>query len=1081
MLQLVLGVAGSGKTTYMLNEMQRRADRRQLSLFLVPEQFSSSAETLVFKALGEQKSAFVEVLSFRTLSERILKASGGQAFHVIDEADRVVFVRRALDALEGRLAAFSGHRRDAAYCNLFAQTISELKTAGAAPETLAAIGAAEQDAKFSDLALVYGAYQAVIEKNAQDPQDRLALAAELLTPEFLRQRACFIDDFDGFTAPEYRLLQALMAYSPLVQAALCCDALAEDEEGLGLFSPVRETARRLGQMADKAGVKRAAPLYCAGQRRGIGPGLGAVERFFTRGSFEAPAKGMAGVFCTNAADEWEEALWAAAQIHHLARQGVPLHKIAVVCREIPDYYSAVHRAFSLYDIPYFLDMPDTIEYSPPVLFVKAAFVLLQNGLNGQAVLDLVKSGLCGLGEAEQAAFENYIYTWRPGAAQLRAPFENNPDGLLQPFDGQAQSRLEMAEAARHALCPALEVFRQRAAKLPAAKMLREVYLLLDGFGAAQTTEAAAAALEEAGNFVRAQWLRRAWDLAMNLLDKLALLLRGETLPASDVGELFLLLVRSTDFGQAPQTIDCVVFTGADRMRLAAPAHCFVLGLCEGVFPKPVGYSGLLTHADREKLVAHDIQMPGGFQNRVLLEQMYLYKALAAPDTGLYLSWPKRFKGAAAQPSAAVAPLLAPNVCQGLDMPVEKLAATPKAAFALLGGLYRENSETAASLYAALGHSSQAGKLELLEKVDNDGGFGLENEALITQLSGQVLSLSATRVERYYQCGFYFYLEQLLRVKPLKRADFSPVESGTFVHYVLEQVLREAKEDFAHCTDEDLREMAGRHAGVFVEENLAGSPLRTRRILANMVEASCGLLCFLRDAAAQSDFRIEALELPISDREGVPPLRLKTEYGPMQVNGKIDRLDVLTKNGRDYLVVLDYKTGDKKFSLDEVMCGINMQMLIYMDAVCRNDPKARPAAILYLSSDPAPKTGQRGQVYEMVYTLDGLVLNDAQILRALDHTGEGRFAPVKLGKDGEAKKSRSLLAEEDFEALQGHVEEMLRGMAKGVRCGQFDAVPLVGGGGSPCDYCPYRPVCRHEDGKNERRIEENLPENGEAGA
>ncbi|MFQ9901616.1 MAG: hypothetical protein ACLRWF_08075 [Ruthenibacterium sp.] len=86
-----------------------------------------------------------------------------------------------------------------------------------------------------------------------DPSDRLLLAARSLHAEELAGTAVFLDDFDGFTQPQYALLDAfLQAESCTV--ALCCDGLADAEDGLGLFSPVKRTAARLLRAARRLGV-----------------------------------------------------------------------------------------------------------------------------------------------------------------------------------------------------------------------------------------------------------------------------------------------------------------------------------------------------------------------------------------------------------------------------------------------------------------------------------------------------------------------------------------------------------------------------------------------------------------------------------------------------------------------------------------------------------------------------------------------------------------------------------------------------------------------------------------------------------
>lgn len=1073
MLQLILGPACSGKTGLLLAELSACATRGVSAILLVPEQFSSTAEAMVYDTLGDTAGAFVEVLSFRTLAGRILAACGGAELPTMTDAARAVFVRRALDALADQLT-FARHRRDAAFCGLCADTITELKTAGAAPEDLRLVGLASGDDKLVELAAVFAGYETAIAGAAIDPADRLLLAAERAGEEYFADKTCFIDNFDGFTAPEYRLLEPMLRHCEGVWAALCCDGLTETDGGLGLFSPVRKTARFLEDLARRAGRVVRPPLVLKPAGRHSG-GVAAVAALMAGGG-AAAAESCEGLTLTEAADEWEEIRLVAAEMRRLALAGVPFAKMAVVCRDIAPYEGPVRRLFALFDIPLFIDAPETVEYTAPVAFIRAALALLRQGLAAEPLLALLKTGLTGWGGQEVAALENYAYTWRPLAAEWRAPFEKNPDGFLAELSEEGAARLAAAEAVRAALVPLLEDFLSRARGAPAGRLSREIYLLLDRLGGPAALEATAAGLEAAGDLTAAQRARRAWDLVMGLLDQMNLMLGNEKLSAEEYDALFLILVRSTDFGDAPQTLEAATLAAADRMRLAAPSHVFVVGLAEGEFPRQVGYSGLLTHEDRERLVAHGIEMPGSFENRILLEDMFFYRALTAPSRALYLSWPARLAAGARVMSASLEPVVQAMAPPCLAPPAEELAATPRAAFDRLCALYRDDTAEGASLWQALeGGEEGREMLGFIARVAGEEDFAVGNSAVLERLLGRSINLSATKAESYYACPFAYYMERVLKVRPRRRADLSPLESGTFVHYVLEQVLREAGEGFAALADEALDALCARHVEAFVTENLPGIDRRTKRRLERLREAVSGLLRYMRDAAAQSDFAIDALELPLGDApEGVPPLEVETADGRrIRVSGKIDRVDVFKKDGRSYLSIIDYKTGRRAFSLDGVYCGIGMQMMIYMDALCKNAqqryPDALPAAVLYLRSDPDPKSGQRGEEAPL-YSVDGLLLEDESILRAMERDGAGVFIPVRYNRDSSLSRSNNKLASlKKMGAIASHVERLLTQMAEDVYAGAFAARPAVKGSERPCDYCPYRAACRHEDGRCERPI------------
>lgn len=74
-------------------------------MLLVPEQFSSSAESMVYAALGDSLGAHAEVYSFKSYAEKVLKTHGGVAVATLSDAARTVAVRRAMDSLGRRSAA----------------------------------------------------------------------------------------------------------------------------------------------------------------------------------------------------------------------------------------------------------------------------------------------------------------------------------------------------------------------------------------------------------------------------------------------------------------------------------------------------------------------------------------------------------------------------------------------------------------------------------------------------------------------------------------------------------------------------------------------------------------------------------------------------------------------------------------------------------------------------------------------------------------------------------------------------------------------------------------------------------------
>lgn len=1076
MLTLILGCAGTGKTTQLLNAVRARAEQGKYCVYLVPEQSSQAAEVLCWQALGPKLSHFCQPASFRTLAERIEAAAGGGAVPVVSDAVRSVFVRRAVESLGDEVRYYRRHRRNTAFLTQCAELVERFKMAGAdaaALEKLTMDGAAGE--RLTELVLIYAAYEAALAGKALDPEDRLTRAADRLPAALYADTAFFLDDFDSFTAPEYALLRRLLASGAGVTAALCCDGLSDPDEGLGLFSPVKSTAARLIRIAKSEGEPVAAPQILPRPLRAHAPALAALNALL-RGQPAAQAKAD-GLFYTQAADRYEECRLTAAKIRALAMEGMPYCEMAVICRDTAQYAPAIEEAFRQYDIPLFTDALATAEYTAPSAFLRAALDLASGGLSCRGLLALVKSGLTGVGTDAAAAFENYLFVWQPGAADLRAPFVLNPEGF-GPMQEENQELLDLAESARQALVAPLERFLAAVRSASGKKLAKELYLLLTAYHAADELTALAESTRAAGDAAAADDALRSWDLAMEALDTMSRLLGDDAAAPLEFAELLTTLLRTDEVGSVPRTQNAVVLTGADRMRLSGPACAFVLGLTEGDFPRAASPAGLLSGADRDFLAASGIELPGSFESKVLLEEMFLYRALTCAGDKLYLFSPRTAGGepkTLCAPVARAVELLCPPE---LVLRPEDLCAGEGAALCQLAADYAADTPRTAALEAALADSTAAADtLAKLRLAAAPRSFAVKDTAVLRRLLGRRMTLSPSRIEQYYRCSYGYFLQYVLKLRVRKPAQLSPTQSGSFVHYILEHALGLLGDGFTAASDEELTRLAEQLADQYIAENIpAGMALGSRfgylvgRIKANTAK----LLCFMREEQKQSSFRPEAFELQVGE-EDVPGLHLTTPAGEqITVKGTIDRVDVMHREGENYVRVVDYKTGVKEFALDEVYEGLDLQMLLYLFSLC--DAKtgsyanSHPAGVLYLLADPAPQVMERQAAGEWssAYKVDGLVLDDEMVINAMDHDCAGVFIPVRRNKSGGLAKQSKLADLAKLGRIRQRIEELILQMAQQLYGGSVDAAPLVAGK-SPCESCDFCTVCCHEAGKNERAV------------
>lgn len=1088
MLYLVLGREGTGKTHYahrLLADWVRQQHKQ--GVLLVPRQFSFESDRGILHTLGPRDACEVDVLSFSRLSDVVFQRCGGPKKPVLREGADAVLMALAVSGVQEELHFFARHSHTSGFVQKLLQEAKRLKQNKITPAALAAAAAALESGylkeKTAETALILQAYDALVGERFLPADDVLDLVCERLRGSgFFREKLVVIDDFSSFTAQEYALIEQMLIQADDVYVTLCCDSL-NNRSAASPFALTADTARRLRRLCERAGVPFGGVVSLSAETCGYRIYASDALRHLEQHLFAPRPQPFSGdasavTFCL-APSVREECDNAAMEIRRLLRSGqYRCRDIAVVFRDEEPYAKLMKQSLKKCGVPVFQDHRAPIRNEPLVILVRALLELCTDGFSTENLMRYLKTGLCGVSWDAVADLENYALLWDLSAKQWAEDWTSNPDGFGVPLTDARKEKLQSLNELRRAVLAPLQALRadlrgasarDRAARLYAFLIEQEVDKRLKDF---------ALQLEANGEPELALEQGRVWDLLMEALDTLACTADGAVLPLRGFADLFALAVDAQTLGRLPDGFDEVYLCDAARIGTQMPKAVFALGLNEGVFPRGPGGGALLgrTECDRLRALLPDLPDDAGQQMRT--ERLYLYNTFCSARERLYLSRAQTGKSGEKLTDADVVPALQRLLptARTLDY-----AALPPAAFAEGGEnaffwMAAHWSDNTPQLEAFRTYFNEQplwrDRLGAIARAARKETFRLRDGALAKALFGQKISLSASRLETFEECPFQYFCRYGLNAKPRQTAKLDPASAGTVVHHVLERLLRENPDGaWQRLPKDTLRRQIGRILRDYLETYMGGKTGKSARFLYlydRMYKTLVTLTDRLLFEFAQSSFVPVGFEVPIGPGKAIEPFRIELEDGYVELCGVVDRVDEMRESGKRYIRVVDYKTGVKAFSLSDVLQGLGMQMLLYLVSIWRSDPGVTPAGVLYMPARFEPYDAERSDSEEAKAAkrmeggkMDGLILNEGEVLLGMDHSLRGTLLPVTVNKRSGAVSGRFITLTQ-LGLLAKRMDRILRQMGEDLHAGRVEARPVFGKNhGYTCDWCSYRSVCGRE--------------------
>ncbi|MBD5083107.1 MAG: hypothetical protein HDT34_02935 [Clostridiales bacterium] len=1091
MLRFVFGRSGYGKTEYCFKEIENLAKSGEENILLItPEQYNFTAERRLLSSLGESGMSKVENSSFSRLNNEASRLYGGDSLPVISKGAKAVLMKKAIDSVSDELKVFNKKVNSSSFITSMVKIYDEMKSCDISADNLSSVSEKVDreilSLKLVDMSRIINAYENLLNGEYYDASDELSrLYNKLCNTDYFKGRNVFIDGFNGFVANEYKILELIITNAKNVTITLATDSFGSSDK-YNLFSYVNKNAETLKRIAEKNAVPVDIVYLDKNYRTDNNALLCCEKHLFSSNSyrFEEENDAVEIYAAKSVADECD---YIALQIKKELRNGRKAKDIAIICRDINLYTNELVYAFRKYQIPYYDDERQPINTQPLMVFVQYLLRTVVYSFKSEDILSLAKTGLTDLDSKSISNLENYTYLWNiSGVKKWSNPFEASTKGFISEITESDKKRLDKINESRTYLFEKLNHFKNTVRTNNAKDIGASIYNLLISFNVNRHLKDIAEALSSYGKNILAEEQGRIWDILINILNQLAIVLKDEEITVKDYLSLFNIMISCEDLGVLPQGLDNVQFGQADRMRADNPKSVYILGANEGEFPQAVSSGGLLSENDRIILSNNDLELYSFGETLNLQERYFAYMATSVASEKLTVTYLGNGKNGA--PSIIVTSLkkLFPNIkeIKYSDIPDIDLIESRASAFELMAERFNENTAFSESLKEYFKDDVRFNSVKNLCENDN---ITINNSELSTKLFGKDMYLSASRLEDFFNCRFRYFCKFGLMAKPRQKAEMNAMRTGTVIHYVLEKLIGEVGSvKLGEMSDGEIKLIVDKYLRQYFKNEMGNSDDFSARFTYQFLRLSKMLYSVaLRLAAefSQSEFQAKAFELNIDKDGDVKPTVINLESGgTVQIRGEVDRVDVLDDNGNRYIRVVDYKSGNKKFSLSDVLYGLNLQMFVYLFTLC-NDKSSEfcgiPAGVLYMHASRAVLSSERNIEKDKLesaenreFKMKGLVLYDEShdILSSMEKDLGGKYIPVKLTKkDGITGCFASL---EELGRIGRRVENLIAEMGNHLQSGNIEQNPINGKNhDKTCEFCDYSSVCANRRILENREMEE----------
>ena len=1085
--KIIYGKAGTGKSEYIYNEVNKKINDGKKIYIITPEQFSFTAE----KKLMENKKSIInaEVITFNRLAYRVINEIGGVKNN-LSKSGKAMLIYSILQNEKNNLIFLNKSDENIDLCM---RSISEFKKHGILINDLKNEKEKINDKylknKLNDLILIYENFENKIKNNYIDETDLLTILSENIDKiNLLNNSEIYIDEFSGFTEQEYLIIKKLIKIANNVTITFCVDNLElNTNPNTDIFYPNKLTYKKIINLINNN--EKIEKINLNNFYRFKNEELKYIEKYLFNTKIEKYNLEKNNINLFLAKNQYTEIENIAKKINILIREkNIRFKDISIITKNIEKYSGITKAIFENYNIPIFIDEKKDLNQNIIVQYILSILNIYINNYSYESIFNYLKTGFLDIDENDIFKFEKYCIKYGIKYNKFKKDFN------LGINEKNKEEINYLNEIRKKIINPLINLKNKIDNEKNAKNISKEFYLFLINQKIEEKIKNKIKKLNKNNFLDLAKEYEETFKIIINILDEINIIFNEEKITIDKFNKILKVGLKNSGLGKIPTMQDQVIMGDVDRSRSRKTKVVFIIGLNDGVFPGVNKNEGFFNDEDREFLKNDGIELAKGTLENIYDDNFNIYKTFTIAEEKLFLSYSSSdSEGKSLRQSNLITKIkkIFSNLIEESDVTLKEekieLINEKKLYEELILKINKINSEEKIEklffiIFKYFEKNNKYNKLlkNNLKYINYNFSENIKKEN-INKLYGNNLETSISKLEKYNSCPFSYFLQYILKLKEKEELKIQSLDTGSFMHDVInsffEEINKSENKNLKNISDEKIEKIINKIIDEKLQKNnnyIFNATEKYKLLVIRLKRIIIKSLKYIIQTLVQSEFDLSGTEVEFSEKEKYKPIILNLENGKtVEITGKIDRIDTATKDGKNYVRIIDYKSSVKNLDFNNIYAGLQLQLITYLDAVCKIEDLI-PAGILYFNLLEQIINSNKKLTEEEIenkiknnFKMKGLILADVKVAKMHDinlESGNSEIIPAYIDKTGNlSPKKSSIVTEKQFNELQDYINLTIKEIAKEIFNGNIELKPYYQNKRIFCDYCSYKKMCGFNSG------------------